>query len=423
VAPTLTDRERAMLVGDDGPGVGEAMSLVVRLATVSGADDLVEVSSAHIDSCLYHGQAGLDFALHLAERGARVRVPTTLNVGALDLIHPDLFRGDERTRLDGRRLMETYVQMGCRATFTCAPYQLPERPSVGQDVAWAESNAIVFANSVLGARTERYGDFIDICAAITGRVPRVGLHLPKNRHATVVFDVGGVPRDRFEGELAYALIGHVVGHDTGVEIPAIVGLPSETTEDQLKALAAASASYGGVAMFHAVGVTPEAPTLDAALGGRPPARTVEVTAATLAAARAALGPVPEGAAIDAVSIGTPHLSPDGFAELARLVRELEPSFRVPVYASTHRAVLEEASARGWLEPVEGAGVIIVVDTCTYITPILHPDIRVAMTDSAKWAYYAPGNIGVDVAFGSLEECLRSAAAGYVVRSGGPWDAA
>jgi predicted aconitase len=202
-----------------------------------------------------------------------------------------------------------------------------------------------------------------------------------------------------------------------------VGLPSETTEDQLKALAAASASYGGVAMFHAVGVTPEAPTLDAALGGRPPARTVEVTAATLAAARAALGPVPEGAAIDAVSIGTPHLSPDGFAELARLVRELEPSFRVPVYASTHRAVLEEASARGWLEPVEGAGVIIVVDTCTYITPILHPDIRVAMTDSAKWAYYAPGNIGVDVAFGSLEECLRSAAAGHVVRSGGPWDAA
>ena len=418
----LTEEEQAMLNGHDSPAARFAMSVVVQLARIVRADQLIEVSSCHIDSCLYHGQAGLDFALRLAGLGGRVRVPTTLNVATLDLVHPELFRGDDSTREAAQRLMDAYIAMGCAPTWTCAPYQLPNRPSLGQDIAWAESNAIVFANSVLGARTERYGDFIDICAAITGRVPRTGLHIPDNRRADLVLDLGGLDPRLLQEDISYPILGHLTGHVSGVSIPAIVGLPADTTEDQLKNLGAAAASSGGVALFHAVGITPEAPTLDEMTGGQEPLRTIEVETTDLKEARRSLGPVGEGEAIDAVSVGTPHFSLAEFETLVRLVEDLRPSLRTDFYVSTHRAVLAEAQRRGWVGVLESAGVTLVADTCTYVTAILRPGTRVVMTDSAKWAYYAPGNLDVGVAFGSLAECVRSAEAGRVVFDGGWWDA-
>src|SRR5262245_34679715 len=158
--------DRATLDGAHGEGAALAMRLVVRMAEVARAPRLRDVTGAHIDSCLDHGRAGLDFAERLRAGGAEVSVPTTLNVSSLDLLHPELVRLDDATKERSRRLMDAYAAMGCRQTWTCAPYQLPERPALGEHVAWAESNAIVFANSVLGARTNRYGDFIDICAAV-----------------------------------------------------------------------------------------------------------------------------------------------------------------------------------------------------------------------------------------------------------------
>ena len=172
-----------MLDGDRGEGPRIAMELVMGAAKALGAERLLDISGAHIDGCLYHGQASLDFALRLVEAGAKAAVPTTLNVSTLDLLHPERFRGDPELAAQGRRLMDAYVEMGCRPTWTCSPYQLMERPSFGDQVAWAESNAIVFANSVLGARTGRYGDFIDISAAVTGRAPAAGLHLDAGRRA------------------------------------------------------------------------------------------------------------------------------------------------------------------------------------------------------------------------------------------------
>ena len=156
--------------------------------------------------------------------------------------------------------------MGCQPTWTCAPYQLPERPAFGEHIAWAESNAIVFANSVLGARTGRYGDFMDICAALTGRVPLAGLHLDDERRASLVLRVEGVREEAFRVDEFYALLGHVVGKAAGSQVAAVVGVPAGVTEDQLKALGAAAASSGAVALVHVVGVTPEAPTLAACAG-------------------------------------------------------------------------------------------------------------------------------------------------------------
>jgi hypothetical protein len=344
-------------------------------------------------------------------------------VATLDLVHPELFRGDDSTREAAQQLMNAYVAMGCAPTWTCAPYQLPNRPSLGQDIAWAESNAITFANSVLGARTERYGDFIDICAAITGRVPRTGLHIPENRGADLVLDLRGLDPRLLEEDVTYPILGHIMGQKSGVSIPAIVGLPAGTSEDQLKSLGAAAASSGGVALFHAVGITPEASTLEEATRSQIPARTVEVTMAELREARRSLGPVGEGEPIDAVCVGTPHFSLAELETLVRLVDELRAGLRTDFYVSAHRATLSEAERRGWVGTLESAGFTLVADTCTYVTAILRPGTRVVMTDSAKWAYYAPGNLDVRVAFGSLVECVRSAEAGRVVFDGGWWNAA
>ena len=415
----LAESDTATLAGERGDAARLAMRILVRMAEVSGADHLIDVASAHIDSCLFHGQAGLDFAERLAHAGARVSVPATLNVSSLDLLHPGLYRGDARTARLARRQMDAYVAMGCRPTWTCAPYQLPERPLRGQHIAWAESNAIVFANSVLGARTERYGDFIDICAAITGRVPCAGLHRGENRRGDVVFDCGKIPQRLFSSDAFYPVIGHFIGQHTGRSIPVLDGLPPDIDEDRLKAIGAAAASSGAVAMFHAVGSTPEASSLDAALQGRPARRTVTVTAALVRDARDELSTRNEGPLI-AVSLGTPHFSLAEFAALMPLLDGVRFAAGLDVYVSTGRATLADVESRGWARTLREAGVTIVVDTCTYITPILRRTQGTVMTNSAKWAYYAPGNLGVDVAFGSMEECIASAGLGRITRDERLW---
>jgi predicted aconitase len=412
----LSEKDLAAVNGQEGDGAALAMRILLRMAESMGAGHLLDITSAHIDGCLYHGQAGVDFACRLAEGGARVKVPTTLNVSYLDLLHPELYRGDDDSAAAARRQMEAYVAMGCRETWTCAPYQLADRPHLGEQIAWAESNAIVFANSVLGARTNRYGDFIDICAAVTGRAPAVGLHLDPPRRATLVLDLDGLPHSLLSEESFYPVLGHLMGGLAGAEVAAIVGLPGPLDEDRLKALGAAAASSGRVAMFHAVGLTPEAPTLEAATGGGE-TRRLEVSMADVRRARDQLSTT--GATrIDAVSIGTPHASLHELELLAGLMAGREAA--VPFYVNTGRGVLAAAEEKGWAENLRRAGVSVVTDTCTYITPILDPTARVVMTNSGKWAFYAPGNLGVEVVFGTTTECVESAVAGEVWRDGRVW---
>jgi predicted aconitase len=389
------------------------MRLLVRFAEAVQADRLIDAESAHIDGCLYHGGVSLDFVEHLLRLGGRVRVPTTLNVGSVDLIHPELFRGDDGLRADGTRLMKAHEELGCVPTFTCAPYQTIFRPRLGAQIAWAESNAIVFANSVLGARTNRYGDFTDLCCALTGRVPHYGLHITENRRARVLVEITGLPPEWDDAGPACVAAGHVIGRRCGDRIPAILGLPESTGEDDLKALGAVAASAGAVALFHAIGLTPEAPTLDAAFQGQPPEEIIRLSAADLRDTVRDLSTVPDGTPLVAVSLGTPHFS---IAEFARLVALLDgPRPVVDVYVNTGRGVLAELEARGWRAPLEAAGITLVIDTCTYVTAVMRDLSGAVMTNSGKWAYYAPGNLGIEVAFGSMADCLESARAGRVVR--------
>lgn len=402
----LSVRDREMLSGERGEAVQLAMKLLVAVGEAEDAPHLIDVIAGHIDACLFHGVAGLDFAERLVEGGGEVAVPTTLNVSSLDLIHPDLYRGDPETARLARRLMDAYVAMGCRPTWTCAPYQLSWRPSTGDQIAWGESNAIVFANSVLGARTNRYGDFLDICAALTGRAPYTGLHTDEGRLGDFVVELQ-LEDGLLDDEVTYALIGHAVGKMAGVDVPVIVGLdPDRVDEDRLKNLGAASASSGAVAMFHAVGVTPEAPTLEAATGGREvPTRLLGTT--ELEEARRQLSR-PSGR-LGAVSVGTPHMSINEMRRLAELVGGR--TTKVPFYVNTSRDVYEVAREEGLAGVIEAAGIEVVTDTCTYITPIMGEIRGDLMTNSGKLAYYAPANLGANVALASLADCVESAMTG------------
>jgi predicted aconitase len=411
----LTAEEQSLADGDAGDAVALAMRIVVEMGRIMGAPCLGPITSAHIDGCLYHGDGGVEFAEKLVEGGAQVRVPTTLNVGALDLLNP------LRSRLEGHRYemagrqMTAYQKMGCRPTFTCAPYQAGHRPALGDQVAWGESNAVAFANSVLGARTNRYGDYLDICCALVARVPMTGLHLEENRRATIVVDTSGLSERLRSTGVFYPVLGSWLGAEVGSDVPVINGLPPDTTEDQLKALGAAAASTGEVGLFHVAGVTPEAPDVETALGGRKPKSTITLTPSMIRQARDALSTT-SAVDISAVALGSPHFSLREFEELDHLV---DAPFAIPFYVCTGRGVLEEL-ARGTVERLQGSGVAIVVDTCVVVTPILPEGAGVLMTNSGKFAYYTPPNTGYQVVYGSLEDCVATARTGRLERDEALW---
>ncbi len=416
---TLSPSDTAMLHGEQGAAAQMAMRILTTMAGVYGASELLDITAAHIDGCLYHGYSGLEFAEKLVAGGAQVVVPTSLNVGAMDLIHPEHFQGTAQVAEYATRTMKAYEIMGCQPIYTCAPYQTGYRPKFGEQIAWAESNAIVFANSVLGARTHRYGDFIDICAAITGRAPAVGLHLTENRRGQILFRLQDIPERLLNEGVLYPVLGYLIGSQTANCIPVIDGLPSTVTEDQLKALGAAAASSGAVALFHAVGITPEAPTLDDAFQHQPPEQTIVVTLDTLCQMRDKLATVPDGI-INVIALGSPHFSMTEFADLLPLIEAYPPDPSVEFIVCTNRIVQVNLQKRGWLERLQAVGVQIVVDTCVVVTPIVRARNGVLMTNSGKFAHYAPGNIGFQVVYGGLEECVRSASHARVWRDSELW---
>lgn len=407
--------DKALLAGEFGGAAQRAMNLLCRYGEVLGAEVFIDIASAHIDSCLYHGPSGLDFVRSLLNDHRQVRVPTTLNVTAFDLDRPESSDVSAETVSIQKDMVNAYLELGCLPTMTCAPYQRSRRPVLGQHVAWAESNAIVFANSVLGARTDRYGDFTDICAALTGRVPLAGLHRDEKRLAELVVEVPSPERCEMERDLYFAALGYVLGEHAASRVAAIIGAPGDSSEDELKAVGAAAASSGAVALFHLVGVTPEAGDLDAASGGRSASLDRHVVdVSELQAVPRRLCTAKRGDPVAAMCVGTPHFSLGEFRRLADLAagRRAAPGVRVVV--STSREVRAEAEAAPWFHNLVAFGVEILTDTCTYLVPARLPARGVVVTNSAKWAHYAPGNIARRPALMSLERCLRCVENGKVV---------
>jgi predicted aconitase len=419
---TLSDSDRAMLSGEKGPAPQLAMSILVRMAEVYGAESLMDISQAHIDSTIYLGDATLEFAERLASLGAKVAVPTSLNVSGVDECGWKDWSVSPEWAAKAARQMLAYENMGAVPTWTCAPYQTKMRPAFGQQLAWGESNAISFANSVIGARTERYPDLLDVCCAITGRVPAVGLHLTENRAGQIVFRLAGVPDAVQQDDQFFAVLGHLVGKIAEERVPVVDGLTVRPPEDQLKAFAAAAASSGRVALFHLVGITPEAPTLEAALAGRTGVETIPVTMEDLRGARRELTTA-DGRELDMVILGSPHFSLAEFSLLAPLVDGRHAHPRVKFLITSSRFMREEAEKAGVLAPILAFGAQITLDTCILASPMLPPSIKTLMTNSAKYAYYAPSLLNTRVTFGSLADCVESAVQGRVVRDESVWQAA
>lgn len=415
----LTAEERAAVAGEHGEGAAMAMRIVAEAARLMGAPRLIPVASAHIDGALYHGDSGTLFAEKLVAGGARVAVRASLNVGSLAPAGCAAIRLPPHERDMAGRMMRAYEAMGCEPSWTCAPYQAGHRPAQGTDVAWGESNAVVFCNSVLGARTNRYGDFLDIACAIAGRAPDYGLHRPENRLATLLIDLSELSEELRRSDVFYPVLGTVVGRTAGSAVAVIDGLQGCTNEDRLKALGAAAASAGSVGLFHVAGVTPEAPDAAMALGGIPPRERIALTPADVKAALAGLSTAGETDRVDAVAIGSPHLS---LAEIDEVEQRMAGRrLAIPLYANTGRHVLAPLEAKGRRRALEDAGIVFVVDTCVVVTPILPElDGAVLMTNSGKFAHYAPGNTGYAVTYGSLGECVESAVAGRLVREARAW---
>lgn len=417
---TLTERDQAMLAGEHGPAAQFAMRILVQMAEVYGARELMDITAAHIDSTIYIGEAGLEFAERLASLGARVAVPTTLNVSGLDEHHWQEWNVPADWARNAHRQMVAYQSMGAVPTWTCAPYQTELKPVFGQQIAWGESNAIVFANSVLGARTERYPDLLDVCCAITGRVPAVGLHLTENRAGQILFELVDVPVALQQSDQLYPVLGHLIGKMAQDRIPVIDGLHVRPSEDQLKSLGAAAASSGSVALFHIIGITPEAPSREIACRGRSPFPVRPVTLEDLRAARRELTTA-EGDQLDMVVLGSPHFSLAEFRNLAVLLEGKHRNPGVQFLVTSSRVMVHLAKQSGLLQTLEHFGGKVTVDTCILATPMLSPHIKTLMTNSGKYAYYAPSLLDTQVTYGSLEDCVASAVAGRVVRDETLWN--
>ena len=400
----LTDADRGMLEGVEGSAAQQAMRIICAVAVQQGASHLLDVTRAHIDGCIYASPANLVFAQKVAALGAQVRIPTTMNAISVDLANwasqgvPAEFGGP------AAKLAEAYVAMGCQPTFTCSPYLLPAAPVAGEVIAWSESNAVIFANSVLGARTPKHADFLDLCMAITGRAPAAGVYLDDNRRPGRIIDVA-LP-DRID-DAFWPLVGYVAGQASPDRIPLLCGLASaRPSPDDLKALCAAFGTTSAAPMLHIEGVTPEAE-----LSQADDADYAVINQSALQEAWAHLHAGPEQ--VDLVAIGSPHASLGECRAFADALAGRSRHPDVAVIITAGRDVIAAAGEDGTLARLQDAGVRVLQDLCwcTISEPVFPPSARTVMTNSGKYAHYGPGLSGRSVRLGSIADCAKAATTG------------
>ncbi|WP_353474358.1 aconitase family protein [Salipiger sp. H15] len=400
----LTDADRAFLDGAHGEAARLAMEIITTMAVAQGATELVDVSRVHIDGCIYASPAFLTFARAMADKGGRVRVPTTMNAISVDHANWRAQGVAEDFGLPASQLADAYVEMGARPSFTCAPYLLADRPAEGEDIAWAESNAVIYANSVLGARTVKHADFMDLCIALTGRAARAGVYLPQNRAPRRIIDV---TRPEGADDAFWPMLGWLAGQAAPDRIPLIRGLEeSAPSEDDLKALCAAYGTTSASPMLHVAGITPEA-----GLAPTPDADRVSIGPEDFARLWREFN---KGAAeVDLVAFGSPHFSASECAALADLMDRRQVHPNVAAIVTLGRATLEAITASGVKARLEAAGLRLVPDLCwcSISEPVFPPSAKVLMTNSGKYAHYAPGLSNRAVRFGSLANCAETACTG------------
>ncbi|WP_307330406.1 cis-3-hydroxy-L-proline dehydratase [Pseudomonas lini] len=406
----LSEQDRKMLAGDQGKAAQVAMQVVLRMADLQGASELINVTQAHIDGCIYTGPASLKFAEQFVEWGAKVVVPTTLNSISVDQRRWRTLGVDPEFGEPASAVGTAYMAMGARMSYTCAPYLLESAPKAGEQIVWAESNAVVYANSVLAARTLKYPDYLDICIAITGRAPLSGCHLDEHRKPQLKIQVT-LP-DELD-DAFYPLLGYHVGLLSGKRIPVVFGLEDAAPSlDNLKAFSAAFGTTSGAPLFHIAGVTPEALDVDKPNFLGSGLELLTIAPVDLIQSWDSLNSASEPD-VDIVSLGNPHFSLTEFQTLANLCKGLVKAPGTAMVITCGRAIYEQAIQNGYVAEIERFGAQIVNDTCWCMLgePVIPPTAKNVMTNSAKFAHYAPGLVGRPVHFASLAGCVEAASKG------------
>lgn len=433
----LTQEEQTMMDTASTSAEKRAVECIIRYARILTQEPTyVNVEKAHIDGCTYIGPGGLKFVQRLVQDGGKVRIPTTLNSVSTDLRHwQRLGIIPTESQQASRKLADAYVALGCsERSFTCAPYLLDHPPTLHQQIVWGESNAVVYANTVLGARTEKYADYLDICCAIVGKVPALGVHLVDERQPKVALDCTGIDfscKDPDTFSLLFPVLGHLCGSLSDGDVPILVGLERYTsiiTKDHLKAFCAAFGTTGKSPLIHIAGVTPEA--MDAGTMIKHCTRKEIITVDGLEETFRLLdqqGGIEVGQ-VDWVALGNPHLSLSECEELKKLIESLPaPTMKhdnVEVIACIARALYDKSPA---IPVLERFGVKFVQDTCWCMLlepPMIPTDVNAKiLTNSGKYAHYGPGLTGRKFRFGSMAECINAAVHGKLERRSAshfPW---
>ena len=402
----LSNSDKKMLAGDNGEATKIAMEVLCLMAAAQNADKLIDVSRGHIDGCILAHDANLHFAEKMLDMGASVIIPTTINAISVDRenwksqgVAPDL--GGKASRL-----ADAYVKMGAYPTFTCAPYLLDEKPSKGEVIGWSESNAVIYANSVIGARTQKHPDYLDLFIAMTGRTPNTGVYLEENRKP--VCEIQVVLPSNFDDAI-WPMIGWLAGHKSPNGIPVLNGLEDILiSNDDLKALCAAFGTTSAAPMIHIKGHTPESE-----LQSAKDAKYTTIMPNDLLNLWQNFNN--GNNKIDLVAIGSPHASTSECLKFLELLEENNERVTVPTILTIGRETLSNLDHQGSLNKLSKLGVQVIPDICwcSITEPVFPPEAKSLLTNSGKYAHYGEGLTGRNVRFGSLSDCALAAMTGYV----------
>ena len=393
----LTREEQRMLDGEEGYAARKSMEILAALGDIYGAERLIKVGSVQVAGVSYHnlGDAGLEFLNELAKDG-RVRVLTTLNPAGMDLENWRSLGISEEFAAKQNLVIDAFQRMGILISCTCTPYLIGNLPRYGEHIAWSESSAVTFANSVIGAKTNREGGPSALAAAFVGKTPCYGLHLDENRTPDIHIQVNaGLTKLSDWGALGYA-----VGKKAENRIPYITGI-AEAELDELKSFCASVVTYGAKPLFYMGGITPGSESV------QPPKDAVTIEEGDIKNAYDNIND--EVSSIDFVCVGCPHCSIKEIAQIAELLKGKKVAENTEFWVATSRTAKQLADKLGYTETIERAGAKFACDTCMAVAP-LKGRFKALATTSAKGCFYSRQN-GMKTKMGSLEECVDAAVTG------------
>jgi predicted aconitase len=415
----LTDHEKKMLDGVMGTGPQHAMRLLVTLGEIYEAPRMIPVSSCHVGgrSYLVSGEENIEWMTELYEGGARLNVFTSTNPCSCDLAQWQKMGLPEKLIRNQERTDAIHHKMGAVPLGSCLPYQMGNLPLPGTHFAWGGSAGATFVNSVFGARGNREGSPSVIASAIAGVTPEFGLHLKENRYGKALVDLSALDHSRLRLS-DYSAIGSYIGRTLLDKNPVIVGLPRTMTQDQIRYLISPMPTAGAISLCHMVGITPEAPTAEAALGGKKPEAKIRVGLKELNSSYEKLTTTQKDD-VDLVTFGCPHVSLPQIREIAARLEGQKVASHVRFWLATSSPIKHLAQKMGFVEVIEKAGGLVLTDLCVAPGAPFHlvPGVKTVAINSARGAYFIPGACtGVDVIFGDTQDCIQAALTGKWRRS-------